>query len=249
MRGDVDDVFRLASISKIITTWTILVAVEEGSIALHTPVGQPGCTLEHLLSHAGGYSFDGQAPIAAPGTRRIYSNTGIELAATAVEQATGIGFATYLGEAILEPLAMQTAELEGSPAHGIWATIHDVVKLVTEITHPTLLSRESVVSATAVHFPDLVGMVPGVGTFRPCPWGLGVEIHGRKHPHWMGATNSEATFGHFGGSGTMLWIDPDAGVSLIALTDRDFDLWASDALRLWPQLSDAVIAAAGDPAG
>ena len=69
-----------------------------------------------------------------------------------------------------------------------------------------------------------------------------MEIHGAKHPHWMGATNSPAAFGHFGGAGTMLWIDPVARVSVIALTDRSFDEWATDALRLWPELSDAVVA-------
>ena len=48
-----------------------------------TPVGQPGCTLRHLLAHAGGYPFDGAEPIARPARARIYSNTGIELAADA----------------------------------------------------------------------------------------------------------------------------------------------------------------------
>ncbi len=246
-RGPHDHVFELASISKIVATWAMLVAVEEGSITLGTPVGQSGCTLGHLLSHAGGYGFNGAAPIAPPGTSRIYSNTGIELAAAAVEQATGIAFARYLAEAILDPLAMTTSELVGSPAHGVKAPLADLVRLVGEITRPTLLSRETVALATSPQFAELNGMVPGVGSFRPCPWGLGVEIHGEKRPHWMGVTNSAATFGHFGGGGSMMWIDPLAGTSLIALTDRRFDDWAPDALRLWPQLSDAVIAANAAP--
>lgn len=240
-RGD-GRVFRLASITKVLSTWAVLVAVEEGSITVDTPVGQPGCTLRHLLSHAGGYGFDGDAPISPPERRRIYSNTGIELAAAAVENATGIAFPTYLAEAVLQPLGMDSAELRGSPAHGVHATVDDMVRFVGEITHPTLLSAATVASATSVHFGHLAGVVPGVGSFRPCPWGLGVEIHGSKQPHWMGRTNSAAAFGHFGGSGTMMWIDPVAGISLIALTDRAFDLWAADALQLWPQLSDAVIA-------
>jgi CubicO group peptidase (beta-lactamase class C family) len=46
------------------------------------------------------------------------------------------------------------------------------------------------------------------------------------------------TFGHFGGSGTFLWVDPDRRLALAVLTDFEFGQWALDA---WPRLSDAVI--------
>ena len=62
--GDTDRVQRLASLSKPMAAWAILVAVEEGVVSLDQPVGQPGCTLRHLLAHAGGYPFDGEDPIA-----------------------------------------------------------------------------------------------------------------------------------------------------------------------------------------
>jgi CubicO group peptidase (beta-lactamase class C family) len=60
----------------------------------------------------------------------------------------------------------------------------------------------------------------------------------------MGTTNSAETFGHFGGAGTMMWVDPVARTSVVALTDRMFDEWAPEALRAWPALSDAIVAAA-----
>ena len=88
--------------------------------------------------------------------------------------------------------------------------------------------------------------MPGVGRFDPCPWGLGFEIRGRKTPHWTGHTNSASTFGHFGGAGTMMWVDPEAGCGLVALTDRSFDDWSIEAMRRWPELSDAVV---GEVAG
>ncbi len=78
------------------TAWAILVAVEEGVVSLDQPVGQPGCTLRHLLAHAGGYPFDGDDPIARPEATRIYSNSGFSLAARAVEDATDMTFADYL---------------------------------------------------------------------------------------------------------------------------------------------------------
>ena len=78
--------------------------------------------------------------------------------------------------------------------------------------------------------PSSAGIVPGVGRFDPCPWGLGVEIRGEKSPHWTGRANSPATFGHFGGAGTMMWVDPLADVGVVALTDRPFDEWRDEAL-------------------
>ena len=58
-------------------------------------------------------------------------------------------------------------------------------------------------------------------------WGLGFELKDAKSPHWTGTRNSRRTFGHFGGSGTFLWVDPEPGLATACLTDREFDEWAS----------------------
>ena len=240
--GDGDRRFRLASISKVLTGWATLIAVEEGIVGLDRPAGQQGCTLRHLLSHAGGYPFDGTEPISPPGRRRIYSNSGIELAAALVADAAAMPFADYLGEAVLGPLGMTSTALRGSPAHGCWSTITDVVAFVGELRAPRLVSPTTAADATSVQFPDLAGVVPGFGRYDPCPWGLGVEIRGLKSPHWTGTRNSSRTFGHFGGAGTVLWVDPGVTIACVALTDRPFDEWADEAQRAWPALADAVIA-------
>lgn len=247
--GDQHRPYRLASITKVVTGWACLIAVEEGVITLDTPVGQPGCTLRHLLSHAGGYPFDGTEPVTRPERRRMYSNAGIELAADAVAAASGIAFDTYLREAVLDPLGMERTELRGSPAHALWSTAADLTRFTHELLRPTLLAADTALAARTVQFPELAGIVPGVGCFDPCPWGLGAEIRGTKTPHWTGSCNSPGTFGHFGGAGTFLWVDLGAahgsGLACIALTDRTFDEWSSDALRLWPAFSDAVLAEHG----
>ena len=67
----------------------------------------------------------------------------------------------------------------------------------------------------------------------------GLELRDAKSPHWTGARNSPRTFGHFGRSGTFLWVDPEPGVALACLTDLTFGEWAVEA---WPALSDAVVA-------
>lgn len=237
--------FRLASISKVLTAWAVLVAVEEGTVHLDGPVGQPGCTLRHLLAHAGGYGFDGTEPIARPAVRRIYSNTGIELAADCVEQAAGLPFSHYVNEAVFEPLGMAATELRGSAAHGVWSSVDDLVRFLHELRSPCLISPETAAAATSAQFPLLAGIVPGVGRFNPCAWGLGVEVRGHKQPHWTGTHNSPATFGHFGGAGTFLWVDPGANTAVVVLTDRAFDEWSTDALRLWPAFSDALLAEVG----
>jgi CubicO group peptidase (beta-lactamase class C family) len=244
--GDVDHPYQLASISKPLSAWATLVAVEEGIVALdevpHRVEVQDGCTLRHLLSHAGGYPFDGAVPIAPPGRRRIYSNTGFELAAAEVAAAADMPFDDYLRQAVFEPLGMSSSELRGSPAHGVSSTTGDLIRFAAELLRPVLLAPATASDAIRPQYADLSGIVPGVGSFTPCPWGLGVEIHGAKHPHWMGSDNSPATFGHFGGAGTMMWVDPVADCALVALTDRPTDDWMNDALRLWPELSDAVLA-------
>ena len=242
--GDQHMKFRIASIAKTITSWACLVAVEEGIVALDLPVGQPGCTLRHLLCHAGGYGFDGSDPIAKPERNRIYSNTGIEMAAVTVAEAACITFESYLDEAVLQPLGMASTTLNGSPAHRIWSTAADITRFVIETRTPTLISTDSRNLATTTNFPDLNGVIPGVGRFAPCPWGLGFEVRGAKQPHWTGTTNSPTTFGHFGGAGTFMWVDPAVGVACLALTDRAFDEWAGEALRMWPEFSDAVLAEA-----
>jgi len=244
--GDVDGVFRLASITKVLTALAVMVAVEEGSVDLDTPLPATldngrGVTLRMLLAHAGGYPFESSEgdPID-PLTRRVYSNTGIELVGAALAVATALPAVDYITEAVIEPLGMTSTVLSGSVAHGASASAVDVSKLMTELLAPTLISSATVAEMTRIHYPELAGIVPGVGRFDPCPWGLGVEIKGAKSPHWMGRETSPRVFGHFGGAGTMAWADPDSGRTLVALTDLPFDRWGGTAVRHWSTLSDLV---------
>jgi len=239
--GDLTARFRLASVSKPLSAYAALIAVEEGAFALEDPAGPEGATIAHLLAHASGLSFSEAQVLARPGTRRIYSNTGFEDLGRALEIATGIGFAAYLDEAVFAPLGMAASVLESSPAYGVYATAHDVAAFAAELLAPTLLAPETFAAATTVAFPGLDGVLPGFGMQRPNDWGLGFELRGSKEPHWTGATNSAATFGHFGQSGTFVWVDPVAAVACVCLTDRDFGHWAAD---VWPRLSDAILAEA-----
>lgn len=238
--GDETAEFRLASVSKLMTAWAALVAVEEGSVELDAPLEEGG-SLRHLLAHAGGYGFDSPQPIASPSRKRVYSNTGYERIAALVESATGIAFAEYLSESVFHPLGMEGASLRGSAARDVHATLDDVVRFASEMRAPRLLARATVAEAISPQFADLDGMVPGVGSFSPCPWGLGPELHGDKYPHWMPERASRSSFGHFGGTGTFVWVDPVADVACLVLTDREFGPWA---LEAWPSFGASVLAEA-----
>lgn len=234
--GPTRDVLRVASITKLATALAVLLAVEEGATSLEEPAGPPGATVRHLLAHASGLDFDSPAVITEPGTRRIYSNTGYEALASHLEHRTGMGFAAYLDEGILAPLGMTSSELRGSAAKDLWSSVDDLLRLAAEWADPQVLHPETVAGASTVHFDGLDGVLPGWGAQRPCPWGLGPEIRGTKDPHWSGSTAPPATFGHFGGSGTLLWVDPD-GVRCVAVCNREFGDWA---VAAWPSFSDGV---------
>jgi CubicO group peptidase (beta-lactamase class C family) len=148
-------------------------------------------------------------------------------------------FARYLREAIVDPLGMRATTLDGSPASGGVSTVVDLLRFAAALRHPRVVSAETLAAMATPQYPDLEGVLPGFGHQRPNPWGLGPEIRGAKSPHWTGSRNSSGTFGHFGRSGTFLWVDPRPGVSLVVLTDREFGDWA---VAAWPALADAVLA-------
>jgi CubicO group peptidase (beta-lactamase class C family) len=237
--GEVARAFPLASVTKPLTAYAALVACEEGVFELDDPAGPEGSTVRHLLAHASGLAFDEHRVTAAPGTRRLYSNAGFEVLAGTLAKAAGIPFGEYLRQAVLEPLGMAGTSLPGSPAAGGVSTAADLLRFAAELQAPRLLHPSTVAAATTVAFPGLKGVLPGYGHQNPNDWGLGFEIRARKSPHWTGAASSPATFGHFGQSGTFLWVDPAAGAACVVLTDRDFGEWAHPR---WPELTDAVLA-------
>jgi CubicO group peptidase (beta-lactamase class C family) len=226
-----------ASVTKLLTGLAVLVALEEGTVDLDEPAGPPGATLRHLLAHASGLPLDGEEPIAEPGRRRIYSNTGIELAARLLEERAGMPFGEYFAHAVAKPLGLG-GQLAGSPAHAYRGPLDDLLALGRELLAPTLVASETLTEATTVQFPGLAGVLPGLGRMEPNDWGLTFELRDAKSPHWTGSRNSLRTFGHFGRSGTFLWVDPEAGLACGVLTDRPFGDWANAA---WPALSDAVL--------
>jgi CubicO group peptidase (beta-lactamase class C family) len=234
---------RIASVTKTLVAYACLVAVEEGTLDLEAPAGPPGATVRHLLAHASGLPFEGTTPIAPPGKRRIYSNAGFEALGATLAASTGMTEGDYLHEAVLAPLGMAASELRGSVAKDLWSTVDDLAAFTTELQAPTLVAPATLAEATSEQFAGLAGVLPDMGSYDPNPWGLGFELKGAKSPHWTAPAGSPRTFGHFGGSGSFLWVDPDARVGCVVLTDRAFGDWAPP---LWSSLSAAVLTEQAD---
>jgi CubicO group peptidase (beta-lactamase class C family) len=224
-------------VSKPVTALAVLVAAEEGALDLDEAAGPPGATVRHLLAHTSGLPFDGGAPIAQPGRRRIYSNEGFRVLGDHLAVRAEMPFAEYVRAAVVDPLGL-SLDPDGHPGSGMHASLDDVLALGREFLAPSVVATETHAEMVSVQFPGLDGVLPDFGRFSPLDWGLGVELKGTKEPHWSGSRTSPATFGHFGGSGTFLWVDPKQKLACAVLTGRDFGDWAKDA---WPRLSDAVL--------
>ena len=248
--GQIDEVFPFASATKPIVAWSVLVAVERGLLDLDAPAGAgtahsaagamlPGATVRHLLAHASGIAFDSDAVLAAPGTRRIYSNRGIEILGERLQEATATPLERWVETTVLEPLGMSSVLVPGSPAHSGEGTARDLAVFAGELAAPRLISASLAAEATSVVFPGLDGVLPGYGRQAPNDFGLGVEVRGHKHPHWTGRASSLATFGHFGQSGSFIWVDPEARRQAVFLGERRFAAVHKD---IWPDLCDQILA-------
>jgi len=240
-KGETGAVFRLASVTKLATAMAVLVGHEEGSLSLDDTDPHTGATVADLLAHCSGLGPDSSAVVQEPQRRRVYSTRAYDLVADLLAERSGLSFTEYLRLSVVEPMAMHRFELRGSPGADGFGSVDDLIGLARAWREPVLVHDSTLERARTPHLPELDGVLPGFGRQRPNPWGLGPEIRGAKSPHWTAAGNHPFTYGHFGQAGTMMWIDPAAGITLIALCDTPFGPWAIDA---WPALSAAVLAEA-----
>ena len=240
--GDVDEIFPFASVTKPIVAWSALVAVDRGLLDLDAPAGAPapdGATIGHLLSHSSGIATDSDERLATPGTRRIYSNRGIEILGERLQEATGTPLETWVESTVLEPLGMASVLIPGSPAHSGEGSARDLSLFARELASPRLVSPALAERACAPVLPELDGVLPGYGRQVPNPFGLGVEVRGAKSPHWTGKGNSPRTFGHFGQSGSFMWVDPLAERQAVFLGAEPF---GQVHRKTWPALGDQILA-------
>lgn len=100
------------------------------------------------------------------------------------------------------------------------------------------LPPELCAEATRDQTGGVAGGTPGFLEWPVCPWGLGPELRGAKRPYYVPAAVSPASFGHAGGSGSLAYADPVAGVAWAMLATRTLPGWW---LR-WPAVGAAILA-------
>ncbi|MGO1173822.1 MAG: serine hydrolase domain-containing protein [Actinomycetaceae bacterium] len=239
--GDAERVFPWKSVSKLLTATAALVAIEAGHLTLDEPAGPEGSTVRHLLAHASGLPMDAGGPTQAPEKRRVYSNLGFETLGELVGQRVGMPINDWVRLQVVEPLGLTSVVTEGSCAHGYSGSAADLMTYGFELLDPALVGAGLHAEATAVVLPGLSGILPGFGRQTNNDWGLGFEIRADKDPHWMGAAVAPASFGHFGQSGSFLWVDPTRGAAAAFLGDKRFDTEVHGVI--WPELNVQVVEA------
>jgi CubicO group peptidase (beta-lactamase class C family) len=231
--GDLEAVRPWASISKMVVSLAFGVESDWEMQRFDQRVGPPGSTLANLLSHSSGLGLEEGDPVVAVGTQRIYSNYGIDLA---VESILGENTAdNWLAQRIFRPFGMSSAALDGRPSSGVVGSTDDLAKLAVAWLRPDGIAEETRDHLITTYAPQLNGFVPGFGKFSPCPWGLGPEIRGDKQ-HWMGDWPAQS-FGHFGQSGSLMLLNAEEQIGLVATGTEAFGKWAT---KLWPAWTSAM---------
>lgn len=247
-QGDLDRVFPLASVTKVLTSIGTMAAVQEGAVDLTVPIDRRSesnapYTVRHLLSHSSGLDVEGDGTRFrdAPERRRIYSNQGFDVLGRHLEKSVGMSREEWMYTRVYEPLGLRTTKIPGSPARDGLGNARDLTLVAKEFLSPRILAPETVTSMTSVAYPGLRGILPGYGSQADNTWGLGLEIKGAKSPHWTPLSASSRTFGHFGVSGSYLWIDPMRGVGAVFLGEEPFGAWHKEN---WPLLGEQIMAVA-----
>lgn len=272
-----DTIFDLASLTKVLATTTaVMQLVEEGRLGLGEPVakywpafaqnGKEGITVDALLTHMSGLRADldlGQSwsgetaaaahaaaerPVAAPGTRFLYSDINFIVLGELVRRISGEPLDAYAARHIFRPLGMADTGFRPSSAlrPRIAPTdLQDGVLRWGEDQDPTA-HRMGGVAGHAGLFgtaDDLAlfarmllngGSLHGTRILSPASVrrmtaarsladgverGLGWDV---ASPYAAGqdAAFGPGSYGHTGYTGTSLWIDPKRGTYLIILTSR-----------------------------
>ena len=187
-----------------------------------------------------GLPFEGEQVLAAPGTRRIYSNPGFDLLGALLAERTGRPFDEALRDAVLEPLGMTGTGLVDRPSQGLDGPLARPrrVRRASSSARPSLAASRLRRWRRPSAFPGLPGVVPGVGRFDPLRLGPRARaarrevaaLDGRRATARRRSVTSVARHLPVG--------RPGRGLAVVVLTDRDFGPWA---LEAWPAFSDAII--------
>jgi CubicO group peptidase (beta-lactamase class C family) len=230
--GDLDAVRPWASVSKLAVALAFGVEMDWGLHSYTEAAGPQGANFANLLSHSSGLGLEEGDPRVPIATKRVYSNYGVDLAvATIVGENSS---AEWLDYRVFAPLGMTTSQLLDRPAAGVSGSTNDLATMAVAWLRSDAIAVATRDRLIRPYLPELDGIVPGFGRFSPCPWGMGPEVRGEKS-HWMGEWRP-SSFGHFGQSGSLLLVNVDEGIGVVATSSEPFGSWA---VSLWPKWTSA----------
>lgn len=135
------------------------------------------------------------------------------------------------------------------PWGGLYGTTRDVAAFAEQFIHSSNLPLSQ--RARELMIADQADGVSGGLTslkviWNPAHWGLGWEVKGTKRRHWTGDYTSPSTICHWGAAGTLVWADPECGVTVSVFGNRmTFSQWPFQPAARWSRLSNSIIAALG----
>jgi CubicO group peptidase (beta-lactamase class C family) len=173
----------------------------------------------------------------APGAEVRYQSMGLLLASEIALRITKEPFPVFVQDHVFRPLGMRNTSLGlggraisqtmqcqvkdpsdwdwnsaywrnlGSPWGGAHSTVGDLALFLQYFAHP---------DARVVKPETASAMITNQTAGLAKPWGLGWMLNNGQ----FGKGCSAATFGHSGSTGTMCWLDPEKGQSLVLLTTK-----------------------------
>jgi len=177
------------------------------------------------------FSREHQRPVARPGERFAYSDTGYVLLGRALEVVNGADYTTLLRRRVLKPAGMTTSALwlrepgppRIAPIHlrgvevsrytsvscgwaggGVVATTDDIARLGRALSDGTLVSPDTWARMSRPRARFRAGIRYGLGTMRLDFAGFSPLLRGLPHP-----------VGHLGSLATHLFTDAERGTSVV----------------------------------
>jgi CubicO group peptidase (beta-lactamase class C family) len=134
----------------------------------------------------------------------------------------------------------------GAPWGGMFSTVRDMNLFCQMFLHGGVWNGGRVLAASTVEamtVSQTAGMagVPEEAT-RQQAWGLGWRINHPRTTFGVQTPPSAHAFGHYGATGTMVWADPETGLSCAVFTNQP-DMCESEAIRRCSDLIAASVMA------
>ncbi len=134
----------------------------------------------------------------------------------------------------------------GVPWGGLLTTPMDLAKFAQlmlnrgRVGDRQILAEATIAAVTRNQLAPMKDVPDEEHRFRP--WGFGWRLQWSNHSSTFGDLVSPSTFGHWGATGTMLWIDPERDSFAVVLTTQPLDPNGAP----FQKLSNAIVAAFKD---